>query len=763
MADATRTQTLIQTLVREEEDCLNNRMNARFIELGASLKQTLHDSLTSSLTGSLTDSLTSTLLMKIQDLLQQNLAPSPSRRGEKSSSYSYGTRLARLDFPRFNGDEVKHWLIQCETFFSVDHTPEEYKVRLAVVHFEGRALQWHIAFAKPIGVDNLPPWEEYSTLVLERFGDIAEDPMADLMKLRQTGSVTYYHEAFDCLVARVELSAGHKLSCFLGGLQQEVQMMVRMFQPVSVHKAFSLARMYEAASKAGGSGNVIAKSSKSVPSVKTPNNNASILGTYEPSKTGPKPTRQLSYAFMAERRAKGLCYFCDEPFSPEHAKVHRKLQIHVLEMDAVEGLVEELNADVEEESHGEEPLISVSALTGLCSCKTMRTMRVTGFVRKKPIHILIDSGSTNNFLDEQVAKRLGCKIEPTKPMRVSVADGNTLTISSMVQNFSWQLQQSTFNSDVMLFPLGGCDLVLGIEWLVTLGDIMWNFDKLLMEFSFKGKRHVLRGLSSGGLKTIKRQQISKTMEAGVHLSIIQLCDQEEGLLQTMTTHANSGEVPVKIEQVLWGFADLFQEPKQLPPRRPGHDHQIPLIQGANPVNIRPYRCAKHQKDVIDGLIKEYMQSGIIQNSSSPYASPVVLVGKKDGSWRMCVDYRELNKHTVKDKFPIPLVEDLLDELHGSVIFSKIDLRAGYNQVRMQPEDVYKTAFRTHGGHYEYLVMPFGLTNAPATFQGLMNAIFKDYLRKFLLVFFDDILVYRRGTFGAFTACVEDLAGPFPVC
>ena len=111
-----------------------------------------------------------------------------------------------------------------------------------------------------------------------------------------------------------------------------------------------------------------------------------------------------------------------------------------------------------------------------------------------------------------------------------MVDGNTLAISSMVKNFSWQLQKSTFNSDVMLLPLGGCDLVLGIEWLVTLGDIMWNFDRMVMEFSLKGKRHVLRGLSSSGLKTVKKQQISKAIEEGVHLSMIQLYDQEEGLL-----------------------------------------------------------------------------------------------------------------------------------------------------------------------------------------------------------------------------------------
>ncbi|GKE26858.1 putative reverse transcriptase domain-containing protein [Tanacetum coccineum] len=142
-------------------------------------------------------------------------------------------------------------------------------------------------------------------------------------------------------------------------------------------------------------------------------------------------------------------------------------------------------------------------------------------------------------------------------------------------------------------------------------------------------------------------------------------------------------------------------------------------------------------------LKELSDKGFIRPSSSPWGAPVLFVKKKDGSFRMCIDYWELNKLTVKNRYPLPRIDDLFDQLQGSSVYSKIDLRSGYHQLRVREEDIPKTAFRTRYGHYEFQVMPFGLTNAPAVFMDLMNRVCKPYLDKFVIVFIDDILIYSK--------------------
>ncbi|GJR07994.1 putative reverse transcriptase domain-containing protein [Tanacetum coccineum] len=182
-------------------------------------------------------------------------------------------------------------------------------------------------------------------------------------------------------------------------------------------------------------------------------------------------------------------------------------------------------------------------------------------------------------------------------------------------------------------------------------------------------------------------------------------------------------------------------PRLPPPRQV--EFRIDLIPGDAPVARAPYRLAPSEMKELSKQLQEFLEKGFIRPSSLPWGAPVLFVKKKDGSFRMCIDYRELNKLTINNQYPLPTIDDLFDQLQGSSIYSKIDLQYGYHQLCIREGDIPITAFRTRYGHYEFRVMPFGVTNAPAVFMDLMNHVCKPYLDKFVIVFIDDILIYSK--------------------
>ncbi|GJV66482.1 putative reverse transcriptase domain-containing protein [Tanacetum coccineum] len=201
----------------------------------------------------------------------------------------------------------------------------------------------------------------------------------------------------------------------------------------------------------------------------------------------------------------------------------------------------------------------------------------------------------------------------------------------------------------------------------------------------------------------------------------------------------------RLEDVLIvrNFSKVFPEDLQgLSPNRQV-EFQIDLIPGVAPVARAPYRLAPSEMKELSNQLQELFDKGFIRPSSSPWGAPVLFFKKKDRSFRMCIDYRELNKLTVKNRYPLPRIDDLFDQLQGSSVYSKIDLRSGYHQLRVREEDILKTASRTRYGHYEFQVMPFGLTNAPTVFMDLINCVCKPFLDKFMIVFIDDILIYSK--------------------
>jgi hypothetical protein len=315
-----------------------------------------------------------------------------------------------------------------------------------------------------------------------------------------------------------------------------------------------------------------------------------------------------------------------------------------------------------------------------------------------------------------------------------VGNGNSLTAEGFIEQLP--VQGQTITLPVYLLPISGADLVLGAAWLATLGPHIADYSALSIKFYIDNHFVTLFGEKPSVPQPAQFHHLRRLHNTDAIAEVYSLQLQDNSLDLSLASQSLNPEM----KELLLQFSEVFATPSGLPPSR-SHDHAIPLLEGSNPVKVKPYRYPHSQKTQIELMVQEMLDQGIIQPSTSPFSSPVLLVKKKDGTWRFCTDYRALNTITVKDSFPIPTVDELLDELYGASHFSKLDLRSGYHQIMVAPQDRYKTEFRTHQGLYEWLVMPFGLTNAPATFQSLMNQVFQHLLRKSVLVFFDDILVY----------------------
>ncbi|GKB61373.1 putative reverse transcriptase domain-containing protein [Tanacetum coccineum] len=318
--------------------------------------------------------------------------------------------------------------------------------------------------------------------------------------------------------------------------------------------------------------------------------------------------------------------------------------------------------------------------------------------------VLFDSGSDRSFVNTRFSSLLDIKpIKIEDSYEVELVDGRVVSTNIVLKGCTLSLVNHIFEIDLMPIELGTFDVIIGMDWLVKHDAVIVCGEKVV-RIPYGNKTLIVEGDKGGSrLKIISCIKACKYVDQGCHLFLAHV------------TKSKSKEKRMEDVPVIRDFLEVFLEelPGLPPPRQV--EFRIDLVPGAAPVARAPYRLAPSE-------MKEL---------------------SKDGSFRMCIDYCELNKLTVKNRYPLPRINDLFDPLQGSSVYSKIDLRSGYHQLRIKEEDISITAFRTRYGHFEFQVMPFGLTNASAVFMDLMNRVCKPYLDKFVIVFIDDILVYSK--------------------
>src|SRR5438105_764102 len=331
-------------------------------------------------------------------------------------------------------------------------------------------------------------------------------------------------------------------------------------------------------------------------------------------------------------------------------------------------------------------------------------------VNFKPASVLFDSGASHSFVTAQYIEKHSMSVAKLKyPMLVSSPAGDLRAVD-VCPKVNLTLRGVDFPANLIVLDIKGIDVILGMDWLAKFQ----------------------------GLIDCARRAVTLTNPEGKLVEFVASTPAAEECALNQVKATSIDEI-----RVVRQFQDVF--PEELPGMPPDRDIEfiIELVPGTAPISKRPYRMPANELAELKKQLKELQDQGYIRPSSSPWGAPVLFVQKKDGTQRMCVDYRGLNEVTIKNKYPLPRIEDLFDQLRGAIVFSKIDLRSGYHQLKIRASDIPKTAFSTRYGLYEYTVMSFGLTNAPAYFMYMMNNVFMEYLDKFVVVFIDDILVFSK--------------------
>ncbi|PNX99071.1 retrotransposon-related protein, partial [Trifolium pratense] len=579
----------------------------------------------------------------------------------------FHTRSVQLEFSRFDGSHALEWIFRANQFFEYYDTLDPERLTITSVHLYQTVIPWYqmLNCAHPF----LSLHALSRAIELEFGPSVFGRPRTTLFNLSQMGSVDDYYLEFTALANRsTGLTPEALLDCFISGLQKELK---REFcsnpnSVTSTHPRSSYTKTITT--------NQPLKQPPILPTPTTKPFNSPLKS---------KTIKNISPAEMQLRREKGICYYCDEKFSPQHRCPNKHLML--LQLDDVESVEsdtdsgEQFSPSIEQNSDSLDHHLSLNAMNG---CSSLGTLRFTGQVLGKDVQILVDGGSTDNFFQPRLAKFLKLPIEPVSNFNVLVGNGHKMVAEA------------------------------------TLGPHVADYSPLSLKFFLSGKFVTLQGTaphSPGPAQFHHLARLNHTHAIAEFYTMFCF----NMATETTPPLELSPSLPPDLTELFLTFGHLFQSPTTQPPQRL-QNHSIPLLDESKIVKIRPYRYPHSQKAQIEIMVEDMLKQGIIQPSTSPFPSPIILVKKKDGTWCFGTDYRALNALTIKDSSPLPTVDELLDELYGAKFFSKLDLRSGYHQILMNPKDRYKTAFRTHHRHYEWLVMPFGLSNAPSSFQSLMN-------------------------------------------